>query len=264
MESNHSSTRDGPSPLPARSSKRLKLQGNETSHLPAETWAAVMEYLEFSSVLPMTAASRTMRDAASFVTEIHVDKSCQMHASVARRFANVKRVFTHQLVRDLTEEEDDELEEDELNSLFIVDRDTTMRTVPFISTFTSLETVCFGNWRVDSDYEYPYEPIVGMDFDETNEKGRFSALIDMFSYGFQSGILSSSLEIKGLYCPDFHVEPIKLVTMMVSRNNRRCDICERACRSFPVSAVSRFKHDQASIHDNIGVCIGRERLVNML
>ena len=183
-----------------------------------------------------------------------------MHASVARRFANVKCVFIRQLLRQPTEEEEDTLDLD--GDAQIVDDDTTMRTVPFISTFANIEKVCFGTWDFITGNDSPYEPVCRF-FDHTRDKDRYSRLIDMFSYGYQRGTLPSSLEVKGLYCPDFHDDTPYLLTRMAIINNRRCEVCERACRSFPVRAMSRFTHEQASILDNIGVCIGRGRLVNI-
>ena len=251
MESNHSSKRDGSSPSPERSAKRSKQPCNETSHLPAEMWAAVMEYLEFSSVLSTTATSGTMRDAAPYVTELHIDKSCQMHGNVGRRFTDVKRVFIYHLVRRVITEEDGEEEDsdDEVDiANYIVDFDTAMRAVPFISTFAKLEKCCFGG--IDGTYDYSfYNHMDLMDsypFDNQTYS-YLQSLIDNISFGFLCGTLSPSLQVTGLFC--------------VSRMGTGCESCVRVCRSFPIKAVSRFAHDEASTH-NLKVCIKREALVS--
>eukprot|EP00956_Cyclotella_meneghiniana_P016619 scaffold26333_cov56-Cyclotella_meneghiniana.AAC.2 len=205
----HSNKRDGPSPSPARSAKRLKQPiSNETLHLPAEMWAAVMDHLDFSSVLSMTATSRTMKDAASYVAELHPLKI------LARCMGVWEGVST---IEDFDEDSDGSVGDE----IFSVDFDTAMRAVPFISTFTNLEKCCFGGLN-------------GRDI-----------------YYFYDGFHLFDHTVTGLGCVSTYRMP------------NSCESCVRACRSFPVQAVSRFVHDEASNH-NLKVCIKREALANIL
>jgi hypothetical protein len=77
MEPEQIRKREG-SPRPMRQTKRSKQPlreiCNDTQTLPAEMWAQVMNHLDLASVLSMTASSRTMSDAAPFVTELHILK----------------------------------------------------------------------------------------------------------------------------------------------------------------------------------------------
>ena len=140
---NQSSKRGSSSPSSAsRQAKRNKQSNNET-HLPAEMWAAVMGYLDFSSVLSMTATSRTMNDATPLVSELHITDSCQLHGSVGRRFKEVDCVYIYSLtqIRDLEEDRDPD-DEDEIDA--VIDFETSVRAVPFMYTFANLKRVYFG------------------------------------------------------------------------------------------------------------------------
>lgn len=55
-------SRELPSPS-ARPAKRIKHHPAHHAILPPEIWANVMNHVDFASVLSMTAATRTMRDA---------------------------------------------------------------------------------------------------------------------------------------------------------------------------------------------------------
>ena len=229
--------RDGPPASPSSKSiaKRAKTSINETFHLPAEMWAAVMNCLDFSSVLSLAAATRTMRDAAPFVTELHINKSCQMHANVGRRFRNVRTIYIYTLIQRLRE--DFYGRGYDRNNLYfqprihqVVDFETTARAVLFAASFGNLKKIYFGGMNVNGTWLYPVVPFsqIGFGYNPLEEyKEHFSRLIDSISAGYRCGTLPPSLEVKGLMCPQ------------CLRNNE-CHVCRRACESFPADSVIEF------------------------
>ena len=263
--------RDGPpaSASSERPAKRSKQPINETVHLPAEMWAAVMNHLDFSSVLSMTATARTMRDAAPFVTELHVNKSSQMHASVGRRFSNVQTIYIYTLIQQMKddfynsdddfdeeeEDDDDDLEQD-------VDFETTVRAVPFIVAFANLKKIYFGGISVSNDWLYSVVPYLQLNFhDDYSFEEEISRLIDSISAGYRCGTLPPSLEVKGLICPQ-----------TFRGHNALCGVCLRACESFPVKSVAEFDCMNSPYdlgfsddgHDNFFYlsCVSRRALVS--
>eukprot|EP00956_Cyclotella_meneghiniana_P024951 scaffold51060_cov65-Cyclotella_meneghiniana.AAC.5 len=233
---NQSSKRGSSSPSSAsRQAKRNKQLNNET-HLPAEMWAAVMGYLDFSSVLSMTATSRTMNDATPLVSELHITKSCQLHGSVGRRFKEVNCVYIYSLtqIRDLEEDRDPD-DEDEIDA--VIDFETSVRAVPFMYTFANLKRVYFGGINVVSEL-YKVVPFHDVMIDAEANEQHFSRLTDSISAGFRCGILPPTLEVSGLLC-----------TRMWQSYNREdeddpCEVCERACQSFPIKTVAAFECDE--------------------
>jgi hypothetical protein len=248
--------------------KRVKHPNNEEAHLPPEMWAAVMNHLDFSSVLPMTATSRAMRDAAPLVSELHINKSCQLHVSVGRRFRDVRDVFIYSFVPEMRSEYinyENEEDDEEIDPEIVVDFETTVCAVPFLSTFSNLERVLFGGCIIDEGFVdhgwfSPFIPWHRMSTylsDET--KDNFARMIDMISAGFRSGLFQQSLEVKGLACP-----------FIGDHTDLPCALCVRACQSFPIKSVAYFEHDGSSssrscngeFHD-LDICIGRELCVSL-
>ena len=180
--------------LPIRPVKRSKQ--NNQAELPAVMWGAVMNYLEFSSVVSMTATSRAMRDAVPFVSELHIHESCQMHVSVGRRFQGVRDLFIYSLVRlwntwcDRCRYNIVECESD---------FETSLRAAPFVSSFPSLKRVHFGARHDNGSF---YRVIPRDEIGSTWFEGwqNFARLIVSFSGGFRSGLLRHSLELTGLSC----------------------------------------------------------------
>ena len=211
--------------------KRNKQPSSHASHLPAEMWAAVMGYLDFTSVLIMTATSRTMYDASPLVYELHITKSCQMHGSVARRFKDVQSIFVYSLVQQsfrFADDYDDDVSYDsELAAWHCeVDYETCARAAPFLSAFTNLKQVYFGGTDIHSNlYQMvPYKYWAVDDVDSS--KVRFSTLTDSLSAAFRCGTLPSFLELYGLIC--------------ITRRDS-CQVCTRACQSFPIKSVAAFE-----------------------
>ncbi|KAL3779678.1 hypothetical protein ACHAWO_004183 [Cyclotella atomus] len=250
MEVKQMSKREISSPL-TRPAKRIKHHPNYNhAHLPPEVWANVMNHLDFASVLSMTAATRNMRDAASLVTHLHITHASQLHASVGRRFKQAIHAFIFSLVQELIEEGEDG------DQGCRVDFDTSMRVIPFLSTFCNLKIVYFGGCGEDGTlYQViPHHRL--MNYDDYTEK-YLSRLIDTISFGYQCGILSPSLQIKGLYCPK-----------IVDHLDEACEHCWRACTHWPVKSVIEFEHDGSSSSSDkfhsLDVCVGRNELIELL
>ena len=229
-EVNQSSKR-GCSPV-TRQAKRNKQSDNET-YLPAEMWASVMGYLDFPSVLSMTATSRTMNDAAPLVSELHITKSCQLHGSVGRRFKEVDSVYIYSLTQ-IRELEEDRDPDDEDSAHAEIDFETSVRAVPFMYTFTNLKRVYFGGINTVSEL-YRVVPFHDVIMDAELSERHFSRLIDSISAGFRCGVLPPILEVSGLFC-----------TRIWQSDNRAddhdpCNVCSRACQSFPIKTVAAFE-----------------------
>ena len=260
--------RDGPpppdSPSSNRPAKRSKQPINESVHLPSETWAAVMNHLDFSSVLSVTATTRTMRDAAPFVTELHVNKSSQMHASVGRRFCNVQTVYIYTLIQLMQDDlyDRDYQDHEDTDTQQVVDFETTARAALFIAPFVNLKKIYFGGISVSNDWLYPIVPYSALNFDVVSVEEQFSRLIDSISAGYRCGALPPSLEVKGLMCPQ-------------TFRDEECNVCPRACESFPVTSVAKFDCRENShelcysqrtyhaCHDLFASCMGRHELVSV-
>ena len=248
---NQLSKRGSPSPSSAsRQAKRNKQSNNETL-LPAEMWAAVMGYLDFSSVLSMTATSRTMNDATPLVSELHITDSCQLHGSVGRRFKEVDCVYIYSLtqIKDLEEDRDSD-DEDEIDA--VIDFETSVRAVPFMYTFTNLKRVYFGGINIVSEL-YPVVPFHDVIIDAKLSEQHFSRLTDLISAGFRCGILPPTLEVNGLLC-----------TRVWQNYNQDddddpCGVCSRACQSFPLKTVAAFECDEGHNDQQPQNCICLER-----
>jgi hypothetical protein len=155
-------------------------------------------------------------------------------------------------------------DEEDSDPEIVVDFETTMRTVPFLSTFITLERVLFGGCIVDEGFVddgrfSPLIPYHRMSRDLSDEtKDNFARLIDTISAGFRSGALQRSLEVKGLACP-----------FKGDHTDLPCALCVRACQSFPIKSVASFEHDGSSssqsssdkFHD-LDVCIRRDLWVS--
>eukprot|EP00956_Cyclotella_meneghiniana_P003985 scaffold4792_cov31-Cyclotella_meneghiniana.AAC.3 len=83
----------------------------------------------------------------------------------------------------------------------------------------------------------------------------------MFSVGFRSGALPMSLRVKGLYCPNKEDQ---------RSYNEVCEVCTRACQSFPVQDVATF-HSGGSLGHlengdpySLDVCLKRDALVSAM
>ena len=275
FEPEPSDTMDESTLSPIRPVKRSKSNENNEADLPAVMWGAVMNYLEFSSVVSMTATSRAMRDAVPFVSELHIHESCQMHVSLGRRFKGVRDLFIYSFLH---------LREpgDEYYSYYLeIDPDsdletseTSLRAVPFVSSFTSLKTVYFGAIDTDDGSFYqviPHHSIV--DYDWSDAGKNFATVIDSFSVGFRSGLISQSLELMGLSClHDVTRDPCGRCGEHGPRYKEGpCKVCPKACQSFPIAAVAKFECSSVDRRGdlardghfhNLLVCLKRDALAS--
>jgi len=119
----------------------------------------------------------------------------------------------------------------------MVDRDTAMRSVPFMSRFLKLERVFFGGKNSNGDVVGFADGFIDEDEDD-NEAG--NTLIDLISSAFQSHFIPAELIIHGLRCIHSNTE-----------NNlgeiSGCSVCQRACRSFPLDQVINFENEGSSL-----------------
>ena len=261
----NSNKRDGSaSPLSERMAKRTKQTISEKVHLPAEMWASVMNCLDFSSVLSLTATTRTMRDATPFVTELHINKSCQMHTSVGRRFRDVQTIYIYTLIQQIKNDFYGRGYEDgDEDTLQEVDFETSTRALPFVSAFGNLKKIYFGGISVDKTWLYSVVPFSKLNFLFDSFEEQFSRLTDSISAGYRCGALRQSLEVRGLICPQYF------------RNNE-CNVCRRACESFPVDSVVDFDCRENSFelsyllytylhsYSLFACCLARDELVSTI
>jgi hypothetical protein len=229
--------------------------------LPFEMWAAVMDHLDFSSVLSLCATSRIMRQAESLVTELHIHKSHQMHGSLGRRFRDVRVIFVYCFATPAptrigvfgTEERP-----------YRLDAETCIRVVPFLSNnFSNLKRVCFGSFGIGE--EHKAIPFVKynkfLQEDSASQTKCMNQLIDTFSAAFRCGTLSSSLEVKGLRCP----------LSGYKSEHQACPVCDRAVMSFPPQSVVVFECEGDSYErtemnrtHNLDVCLDKFDVVSAL
>jgi hypothetical protein len=252
--------RGGVSATSARATKRTKnpaiaADGNDDLSLPPEIWAAVMENLDFSSTLSLSATSHAMyRDASSLVKVLHIDKSHQMHGSVGRRFRDAQDIYIYSLAQLINDVDSDDWEGFE----WVTDFETTIRAVPFLSKFNNIQRVFFGGRGLSEDSRYAYVPHHRDFLWHQSTKHGMARLIDSVSAAFRCGIFPSSLEIKGLICAANLYE------------HEVCEVCCRACDSFPIASVVSFECGKGPsaadntlnkrIH-NLTVCLDRAQMV---
>jgi len=210
--------------------------------LPPEVWAMTMCHLDYKSVLSCAATSRSMlRDVMPLVTMIHIEKSAEMNALSSMRFRDVRDVNIYSLIR----QDPLPLPHDPNYTESIVDRDTAMRAVPFLSRFPKLERVVFRGKKSNGDI--PYRPgFKNLGFEDgyideddmDNEVG--NTLIDLISASFQCQCFPKDLHLSGLRC--LHSYPDTNDGTGISG----CKVCQRACRSYPLNQVVNFENEGSS------------------
>ena len=117
-----------------------------------------------------------------------------------------------------------------------------------------LERVCFGS--ILRGELKPY--VHWLAKYSTDNHNNMSRLIESLSAGFRSRALSSTLSIRGLRC-----------LRSQSFSNNDCQVCRRACESFPLAAVASFECQESSCDQvfssrpyDLDVCLGREQVVS--
>lgn len=199
-----------------------------------------------------------LHDAMPLIKSICIDKSSQMNLAVASRFRDVKDIRINSFLSVTIE---DEGTEDEF-AFAHLDLQSKIRTVPFLSRFTSLEVVHFG-WKNEAggtlmkDFasadcyfgegqaEYPNE----------GNRERLLAFLDNLSGAFTCGALPKQLKISGLTCP------------WLNEGTINCETCLRACKEFPVQSVAEFECRRSSTNQalsgrmySLDVCLDRAKI----
>lgn len=244
MDGDRESNEQPPSSLVDRPTKRVK---TSTEHagtatlaappsLPPDAWAAVMECLKLSDVLSLSSTCRAIyHDAVPLVTTLHITKSHQMDPFLSKRFVDIRDIYIYSL---LTRQAD---------FTYDVDFETSVRVTTFLSNnFANLERVFIG-WTRYGDL-LPYMRLHNVKRSADN-KSNMSRLIESFSTGFRSRALSPTLSIRGLSC---------LRSQSFPQND--CQVCRRACESFPLATVANFECRGTSPYD-LDVCLERETVV---
>ena len=202
--------------------------------LPPEVWAMTMGHLDYGSVLSCAATSRSMlRDVMPLVTMIHIEKSAEMNAMSSKRFRDVRDVNIYSLIR----QEPLPLPHDSDYAESIVDRDTAMRAVPFLSRFPKLERVVFRGKKSNGDI-FGFEDVYIDEDEMENEVG--NTLIDLISASFHCQYFSKNLHLSGLRCLHSYLETND------GTGISGCKVCQRACRSFPLNQVVNFENEGSS------------------
>ena len=121
-----------------------------------------------------------------------------------------------------------------------MDFETKIRIVPFLSRFASLERVFFGvkneDGRILKDFPLASEGYFyagDESYPDDGSREEMLQLLDNISGAFSCGALPKNLNILGLVCPD--------ATDKTSNRGDSCDICMRACKSFPLQSVVEFE-----------------------
>jgi len=193
--------------------------------------------LNFETVLACGATSRAiLHDAMPLLKTLRIDKPEQINLTVASRFRDIKEIHINSL---FTSHTHDVGTEDERTNVEI-DLESSVRIVHYLSRFSKLERVVFGGRDENGNIIEGYSAVndyfsEGDDGTYPNLAARESMLIflDQLSGAFRCGALNSNLRILGLCCPDTN-----------DKNGMRgnnCEVCLRACRSFPLQSVVEFE-----------------------
>ena len=185
--------------------------------------------LPFQSILSCSAVCRSMlHETLPLLTKLCIDKSSELHLTVAARFRDIREIQINSLLIASVV--------DEWKRTVSVDLETKVRLLPFLLRFEKLEIAHFGgkdetgndierftpacDYFSDGDEGYPNE----------GPRERMLSLIDLLSGAFRCGALPKHLMISGLCCPD-----------STNRRSSDCEVCLRACDSFPLESVLRFE-----------------------
>ena len=196
-----------------------------------------------------------LHDAMPLLTTLHIDNSSQMNLKVTSRFRDIKEIHINSL---LDIENDDDGYPDTN-----IDLESKIRLVPFLSRFDNLERVLFWGKDVDGNIKaaakcYYWEGDEGYPNDGAREK--FMSVLDSISGAYNCGALPNHLKLSGLCCPD-----------CTSRPNNNCEVCIRACKSFPLESVAEFECRGSSASNGragrpygLDVCIERATLESIV
>ena len=166
-----------------------KNSDSTSSAVSTEVWGLVCDFLPYDSLLSVAATSRTMlHEVMPLVTIIHINKSTQLHAGIAKkRYRDVRDIYIYSLI-EYTRRDDDEEdlvnEDNERGDIATIDSDTAERAVPFLCHFGKLERVFLGGQRRLSGRVDGFQPNGRTD---NEDKEKIKNLIDAFSGAFRAG-----------------------------------------------------------------------------
>lgn len=189
-----------------------------------------------------------------------------MDLRIASRFRDIRRIHVNSLMTETLEDDGDKT--------IMVDFETSVRLVPFLTKFGDLERVTFGGVSEDGfvlDNFYPVDAYIlsegGVDESDDEDEGdgadkrgrdRLLTLLDQLSAAFRVGALPQKLLVSGLFCP--HSFRRRYCTVASS-----CETCMRACRSFPLESVANFENRGSSKDHqergwDVDVCLSRSQI----
>ena len=197
--------------------------------LPAECYALVLEYLDYQTVLSCALTSRVIiHDAMPLVKTLHIDTALQMNIPLAARFRDVQHINLYSLLKGNPVDEEGEA--------LVLDYNAVMQVIPFLSAFPYLQRIFFGGKKINGEIvTFCYHD--GLPWDEERDYEKVHTLIDLVSGSFRSaGGLLNSVQVMGLRCP---------YSGKVNNNENKseCEVCKRACRSFPLDQVVKFDNE---------------------
>ena len=212
----------------------------DTTTLPPECWAGIMNYLDYDSVLSCAATSKMiLRDAMPLVTSLHIEKSSQLNG-LSARFRDVQVLNILSLVN-VREGHGDSMK---------VNQRTAMSAVTFMSNFRKLGRVFLGGRDRDGDLVGFHDP--NHSYNNEDEQ-LIRNLMDQISYAFQSNFLSKNLCVQGLRCPkSLGSGPLEI---------SHCTSCQLACKTWPIQHVINFSNKGSSrVTKERSECIKPNRL----
>ena len=80
--------------------KKLESTSSSSAVVSTEVWGLVCDFLPYDSLLSVAATSRTMlNEVMPLVTMLHINKSTQLHAGIARkRYRDVRDIYIYSLI----------------------------------------------------------------------------------------------------------------------------------------------------------------------
>jgi len=239
-----------------RSLKRQRVEDtneNDTqssTSLPPEVLGNIMNFLDYKTVLSCAATSKSFLHAMQLVRVLHIDKSSQLNALYSR-YRDVRVINISSL---LCREGD----------IMMVDNETVLKVIPFLSHFPKLEKVFLGG-KDEHGKKFGVGDVMDTRYSfHTTGVQCISNLILQISYAYQSNFLPKSLLVLGIRCP----------TCCIANSNREgdstCPCCQLACKTWPLEHVINFNNKGSSRWrkemfeqrrpNTLDVCLTRDQL----
>ena len=158
------------------------------------------------------------------VKTLHIDTALQMNIPLTSRFRDVQHFNLYSLLKGRTRNNVE---------LLYVNYDAVIRVISFLSAFPNLSRVfIIGGRKITGEIVSFCSHFVP--WDEEEDVSKAHTLMDMISGSFRSaGGLIKSVQVMGLRCPHSSEDDN-------NDNDSECEVCGRACRSFPLDHSSIF------------------------